>query len=154
LLWWAVAYDGTTDIHFCEKGVKTGARVYIETVLEPIVKPLSNTLFKNKHWIFQQDSAPAHKAKITQTWLEQNLPEFIASTDWPSGSPDLNPLDYSLWSKLEEIVCRKRHSNISSLKEALIEAVDNFPLEIVRAAIDDYPRRLKECVKAKGGHFE
>jgi len=40
--------------------------------------------------------------------LEVNLPEFIAVLDWPSGSPNLNPLDYRLWSILEEKACLNR----------------------------------------------
>lgn len=81
--------------HFCEQGVKTEAKNYQEDVLEKVVKPLNNTLFNKKHWVFQQDSAPAHKAKSTQLWLKKNVPEFIKESDWPSGSLDLNPLDYS-----------------------------------------------------------
>lgn len=154
MVWWGVAYDGATKLHFCEKGVKTSAQVYETTVLEPIVKPLSNTLFQNLRWSFQQDSAPAHKAKSTQRWLRDNLPDFISTSDWPSSSPDLNPLDYQLWAELEQNVCRKRHPNIASLKRALVKAVADFPLERLRSAIDEWPQRLRDCVKAKGGHFE
>jgi hypothetical protein len=33
-----------------------------------VVKPLNTTLFNGQKWVFQQDSAPAHKAKMTQEW--------------------------------------------------------------------------------------
>jgi hypothetical protein len=72
-------------------------------------------LFVGKNWTFQQDSTPAHKAKTTQRWLEVIFSGFIAAQDWPSGSPDLNPLDYRLWSILEEKACSKPHRNIESL---------------------------------------
>lgn len=154
MVWWGVSYEGTTKIHFCQQGVKTRANNYQEDILEHVVKPLSDTLFAGKHWVFQQDSAPAHKARTTQQWLEENVPEFIKASDWPSGSPDLNPLDYRLWSHLELMACHRGHRNLDSLKGALVKAVANFPQEVVRAAIDDWPRRLEACVKAKGGHFE
>lgn len=154
MVWWGVSYDGVTKLHFCEKGVKTSANVYQNTVLDKVVKPLNSTLFNNQHWVFQQDSAPGHKAKTTQAWLKNNVPEFICAEDWPSGSPDLNPLDYKLWSVLEDMVCTKRYPNIDALKKALSKAVANFPMEVVRNAIDDWPNRLRACVKAKGGHFE
>lgn len=154
MVWWGVAYDGTLDLHFCEKGVKTSAKVYQQTVLKRIVKPLNQTMFQNQHWVFQQDSAPAHKARTTQAWLERHVPAFLSPDDWPSGSPDLSPLDYKLWTVLEDMVCHRRYNNIESLKSALVEAVNNFPLYELRAAIDDWPKRLKACVKAKGGHFE
>lgn len=154
MVWWGVAYDGTTKLHFCEKGVKTSAKVYQNTVLENVVKELGNTLFRNQQWSFQQDSAPAHKAKSTQDWLRRNVPDFIAADDWPSSSPDLNPLDYKLWSVLEGMACKKRHPNIDSLKRSLVKAVADFPIETVRNSIDAWPQRLRACVKAKGGHFE
>lgn len=93
MVWWGVSYEGVTKLHFCPKGVKTSAKVYQEDVLNSLVKPLNESLFKDLHWVFQQDSAPAHKARTTQEWLKNSLPEFIAAEDWPFGSPDLNPLD-------------------------------------------------------------
>ena len=120
-------------------------------MLEPIVRDLNTTLFRNKHWTFQQDSAPAHKAGSTQVWLEGHVSDFIYMAEWPSSSPDLNPLDYKLWSVLEGIVCKKRHPTIDSLKYSLVSAVVDFPIETMRAAIDE---RLRACVRAKCGHFE
>jgi len=31
-------------------------------------------------------------------FLERERPEFISSLRWPPNSPDLNPVDYSVWS--------------------------------------------------------
>lgn len=134
--------------------VKTSAKVYVDTVLEPVVKVLTTTLFNNQQWSFQQDSAPAHKARLTQEWLQRNVPDFISPADWPSGSPDLNPLDYGLWSVLEGMVCKKKHPSVDSLKRSLKKAVADFPLETLRNCIDEWPQRLRDCIKAKGGHFE
>ncbi|XP_026758430.2 uncharacterized protein LOC113517886 [Galleria mellonella] len=66
IVWWGMSYQGVTKLHFCEKGVKTSAKMYQNTLLDRVVKPLSNTLFKNIPWTFQQDSAPGHKARTTQ----------------------------------------------------------------------------------------
>lgn len=153
MVWWGVSYEGVTDIHFCETGVKTSAKVYVK-MLEDVVAPLNNTLFKGDHWIFQQDSAPAHKSRLAQNWLRDNVPDFIAHLDWPSGSPDLNPLDYQLWSDLEEDACSKPHTNLEALKKSIRRAASNLSLERVRAAIDQWPERLRKCVRAKGDHFE
>jgi len=47
-------------------------------------------MFQNRPWIFQQDSAPVHKAETMQQWLENHVPEFISSEHWPLASPDHN----------------------------------------------------------------
>ena len=154
MVWWGVSYEGVTQLHFCQQGVKVKAKNYQSDILEPVVKPLSHTLFHNKDWVFQQDSAPSHKAKTTQAWLRENVPAFIPVNEWPSSSPDLNPLDYSLWTELELRACRKSHPNLESLKRALVREAKLIPLEKIRAAIDDWPNRLRACIKNKGGHFE
>lgn len=154
MVWWGVSWQGATELHFCEKGVKTGAKVYQETVLEPVVKPLTQTLFNGQQWVFQQDSAPGRKAKPTQEWLRLNVPQFIKAEEWPSSSPDLNPLDYKLWSVLEAKACSKRHQNLDALKKSLIRAAAEIPQETIRAAIAAWPLRLKACIRARGGHFE
>jgi len=50
-------------------------------------------LFNGPEGVFQQDSAPAHKAKTTQKWLQRNTPAFISTEDWPLQSPGPNPMD-------------------------------------------------------------
>ena len=148
-----MSYSGGTQLHFCEKGVKTGAKVYEDMVLEPIVKGLNTTLFQNKHWTFQQDSVPAHKAGSMQVWREGHVPDFISMAEWPSSSPDLNPLDYKLWSVLEGIVCKKRHPTINSLKQSLMSAVADFSIETMCAAIDKWPERLRSLCPSKRWTF-
>jgi inhibitor of nuclear factor kappa-B kinase subunit alpha len=70
MVWWGVSHQGVTPLHFCKKAVKTGARVYQEDVLQGAVKPLNMTVFNGQKWVFQQNSALAHKAKTTQEWLQ------------------------------------------------------------------------------------
>jgi hypothetical protein len=118
------------------------------------VKPLKTTLFNGQEGAFQQDSAPAHKAKMTQEWQQKNATAFISAKDWSSWSPDLNPTDYKLWAVLEEMTCQKRHKNLKSLKRSLVKAAAEIPLETVRAAIAEWPERLKACIEAEGSHIE
>jgi len=50
MVWWVgggVSHQGVTSLHFCEKGVKTGAQVYQEDVLGD-VKPLNPTAFNGQ----------------------------------------------------------------------------------------------------------
>ena len=117
--------------------MKTTAKVYREDLSGKTMKPLSQTMFNGGNWIFQQDYAPAHKAKTMQEWLASNAPEFIKASDWPSGSPDLNPLDYKLWAELELMACHRRHPNIESLKRALVKSAASISMDMVHTAINE-----------------
>ncbi|KAL0146528.1 hypothetical protein M9458_058159 [Cirrhinus mrigala] len=67
------------------------AAVYQE-ILQHFMLP-ANKLFGNDDFIFQQDFAPAHKAKTTSTWFNSH---GITVLEWPANSPDLNPIQ-NLW---------------------------------------------------------
>ena len=55
---WNASYEGLTELYFCENVIKTSAQVHQNIILEKVVKLLNNTMFNNKEWSFQQDSAP------------------------------------------------------------------------------------------------
>jgi hypothetical protein len=59
---------------------------------------------------------------MTQEWLQRHVPAFISAEDWPSGSPDLNALDYKLWAVLEDMACQKCHNNLDNLKRSFVKA--------------------------------
>jgi hypothetical protein len=43
---------------------------------------------------------------------------------------------------------------MDSLKRSLVKAVAEILLEMVRAAIAEWPEHLTACVITEGGHFE
>jgi hypothetical protein len=102
----------------------------------------------------QQDSAPAHRARETIELLQRLTPDFISSLLWLPNSPDVNPVDYKVWSVLQERVYRSRIRDVSHLKERLVEEWSQFDQSIVDRALKEWQVRLKACVNVAGGHFE
>ena len=105
--------------------------------------------------MFQQDSAPAHRARETIELLTMETPgpEFIPRTLCPPNSSDLNPVDYKVWSVMQEKVY-KRIKDIDELRARILTAWDEIDQRIIDAAIRQWRTRLRVCVKVKGGHFE
>jgi hypothetical protein len=128
--------------------------VYQEDVLQVVVKHLNITFFTGQKWAFQQESVPAQTAKTTQEWLRRNALAFISGKNWLSGNTDLKTLDNKLWAVLEDMACRKRHNSLDSLRRSLVKAVAEIPQETECAATAEWPKHLKVCVEAQGGHFE
>ncbi|KAI6657127.1 hypothetical protein LOD99_15913 [Oopsacas minuta] len=81
MVWGAITSDGRTPLVFIDKGVKINKEVYVESILENALKPWPCEHFNGTHWVFQQDSAPSHKAKMTSEWLKLNVPEFISTEE-------------------------------------------------------------------------
>ena len=67
----------------------------------PVTLKYGNILFGND-WTCQQDGAAPHIHQLTEQWYQDHIPSFINKDRWLPNSPDLNPLDYSIWNELEE----------------------------------------------------
>ena len=48
-------------------------------------------------------------------------PDFITPELWPPNSQDLNPVDYSVWSVMQETVYQTRIADIDELKQRLLQ---------------------------------
>jgi len=67
------------------------------------------------NFIFQHDSAPAHRARDTFALLHQETPDFISPDQWPPNSPDMYLFDYEMWAVMQLQVYEKRVNDIDEL---------------------------------------
>ena len=51
---------------------------YIAEILEGCLLPWAKKHFQWVSWFLQQDSAPSHIFKITQSWVQKKIPSFIS----------------------------------------------------------------------------
>lgn len=154
MVWAGVCATGKTPLVFVKPGAKINKEYYIKEILVKHLLPWSRSHFKGARWTFQQDSAPAHMAKVTQKWCATHLPDFIRTEEWPSNSPDLNPLDFSVWAVLEKEACSVRHPTLDSLRAALKKAWDQIDTDYLRRVIESVPTRLRKVIAANGGQIE
>lgn len=150
----AVSELGSTDLIFIEPGVKINGAYYRDVLLSEHLLPAIKELSANDFFIFQQDSAPAHRARETVELLKRETPDFISPLQWPPNSPDLNPVDYKIWSVMQERVYKTRIRDVAHLRERLVEEWAAFDNGIVERAVQQWRSRLRACIKAEGGHFE
>jgi len=71
--------------------------------------------------MFQQDSAPAHKARETIKLLQRETPAFISPDLWPPNSPDLNSVNYKICGVMQDRVYQKKVKEVNELRERLVE---------------------------------
>jgi len=154
MVWAGICATGKTPLIFVNPGVKINKEYYLNEILQRVVQPWARSHFGQREWIFQQDSAPAHKAKEVQDWCTNHFPGFIRASEWPPYSPDLNPMDYSVWSILEARACAKPHKSLESLRRSLEREWSKLSVQELRRICENFSVRLKLCIKAGGGHFE
>ena len=105
--------------HIFEVGLKVNTKVYLD-VLKSAVNRWCNQVAGGRPWVWQWDSAPAHKSKETQAWLQKEGYDFVPFSHCPP--PDLNPLDYFVWSYVENITNMTSHNTKASLFAAIRRA--------------------------------
>ena len=151
----AISKAGKTSVFFVEPGVKVNARYYCDVLLKKMI-PEMNKLTKRQDYVFMQDGARSHTAKLSIDMLkDQNYLKLLEPHHWPPNSPDLNPVDYCVWGMLERNVYRGRKiTDIDILKEAIVEEWAKIPQTVIDDCITAFKQRLKLVSENEGRHIE
>ena len=72
----------------------------------------------------------------------------------PPNSPDLNPLDYFVWSYVENITNMTSHNTKASLIAAICRVFDELPPALVEKTCFQFRIRIEAVVEAEGGYIE
>ena len=69
-------------------------------------------------------------------------------------SPDLNPLDYFVWSYVENITKMTSHNTKASLIAAIRRGFAELPPALVEKACSQFRIRIEAVIEAEGGYIE
>ena len=139
--------------HIFEVGLKVNTKVYLD-VLKSVVIPWCNQVTGGRPWVWQQDSAQAHKSKETQAWLQKECCDFVPFSHWPPSSPDLNPPDYSVWSYVENITNMTSHNTKGSLIAAIYRVFAELPPALVKKVCSQFRIRIEAVIETEGGYIK
>ena len=143
MLWGCFSAHGTGRLH-CIKKRMTGA-VYCE-ILGNNLLPSVRALKMGRGWVFQHDNDPKHTAKKTKEWLRK---KHIKVLEWPSQSPDLNPIE-NLWRELKIRVCQRQPRNLTDLEQICEEEWAKIPVAVCANLVKNYRKRLTAVIANKG----
>ena len=83
MVWAAVTTTGRSPLFFVPTGVKLNSERYVSDILEGCLFPWAEQQFKDESWTLQQDLAPSHGSKFTQSWILRKISSFTSKEDWP-----------------------------------------------------------------------
>ena len=116
--------------HVFEVGLKVNTKCNLD-VQKSVLLTWCNQVAGGRPWVWQQNSAPAHKSKETQAWLQNECNDFVPFSHWPPSSPDLNPQDYFVWSYVENITNMTSHNTKASLIAAIRRVCEKGMLPVL-----------------------
>lgn len=98
------------------------------------------------NWIFQQDNDPKHTTGYTEKGFTDNM---VTVLDWPSCSPDLNPIE-NLWQVVKERVGVLKITNFAELYAKVNKAVISISKTVCEYLVASMPRRCAAVFLGKG----
>lgn len=128
-------------------GIMTAAR-YVELLHDKFVPWVRRQ--KKGRWVFQQDNAPSHTARLSIAFFENMR---VSVLPWPPYSPDLNPIE-NLWGLLKRRVDARRPSDVDELRVIAKEEWAAIPMEAVRNSIRSMPTRLTNVIESNGATID
>ncbi|KAG2456329.1 TCB1 transposase, partial [Polypterus senegalus] len=143
MLWGCFSAAGTGRIVRI-KGKMTAA-MYRDILDENLLQSTLD-LRLGRRFIFQQDNDPKHTAKILKEWLQDNSVNVL---EWPSQSPDLNPIEH-LWRDLKMAVHQRFPSNLMEFERCCKKERAKLAKDRCAKLVASYSKRLEAVIAAKG----
>lgn len=100
--------------------------------------------------VFQHDNDPKHTAQSTKIWMEDHN---INVLEWPSQSPDLNPIEHIWWELKHRLNgYATMPKNNDELWSRVVEVWDTIDKEVCMKLIESMPARINAVLRAQGGY--
>ena len=143
---------------FCHSGVgkliriegKMTAIMYCDVLSKGFIPSVQNFQQTLDEVVLQQDNDPKHKAKVTQKWIQN---KGIQLLDWPSMSPDLNPIE-NLWHFIKNEL--KKYNDepkgVNELWDRINLVWNRIPVKLCEDLVNSMPKRINLVKKAKGSY--
>ncbi|KAI4896474.1 hypothetical protein NFI96_032686 [Prochilodus magdalenae] len=126
MVWGGISLEGRTDLYRLDNGTLTAIR-HQDEILGPVVRPYAGAV--GPGFLLVHNNARPHVARVCRQFLEN---EGIDTIDWPTGSPDLNPIEH-LWDIMFRSIRRHQVAlqTVQELSDALVQIWEEIPQDTI-----------------------
>ena len=143
MVWGCMSAAGVGELHFIEGNMNSD--MYCEILWQSMIPSLQKL---SRSAVFQHDNDPKHTSKMNTALLKRLRVKVM---DWPSMSPNLNPIEH-LWGILKWKVEMRKVSNIRQLRDVVMEEWKSIPVATCESLVNSITRRVKAVLDNDGGH--
>jgi len=139
-VWGGIWEDGKTCL--VDVPTKMNSKKYIE-ILDKGLLPSYE-----KGDTFEYDGAKVHTSKETMGWLKSKKIKGYLN---PPKSPYLSPIE-NVWAYMAKEVYygKDAYKSVDTLKDAVYEAWESVPKELLKNLVKSMPNRMLEVIEKKG----
>ncbi|UYV82643.1 hypothetical protein LAZ67_22000319 [Cordylochernes scorpioides] len=105
----------------------------------------------NGGWILHHDNARPHTAHLMTSFLAKNGTQILIQ---PPYFPDIAPNDFFLFPKLKAVLKGRHFDTRDDIIEKSPLALKSIPKEAYKNCFDNWEKRWRWCVEARGDYFE
>lgn len=137
-VWGYISKKFGSDIFIFKENLN--AKGYLNILTENLID------INKDEMIFQDDNDPKHRSKVVMQWKDANN---IISLDWPSNSPDLNPIE-NVWAVLKRKLKRHKITNFDDFEIAIKACWNDISQQVIDNTISSMSNRIKDLIEANG----
>ena len=140
--------------HIFAVGLKVNTKVYLDMLKSALIA-WCNQVAGGRPWVWQQNPALVHKSKETQACLaSEGVLRLCTLLLLPPSSPDLNPLDYFVWSYVGNITNMTSQNSKASLIAAIHRVFAELPPALVEKACSQFRICIEAVIEAESDYIE
>jgi hypothetical protein len=95
---------------------------------------------------------PAHRAFVHTMFADKIISRY-GDIPWSARSPDLSSCNFFLWGYFKSRIFATHIPDLQTLKARIQEEVKAIPYRILASVMDNFVRRLRECISHNGGYL-
>ena len=144
MVWGGIGFNYKSKLIIVDE--KLNSEEYIKMLeSNEILENIKEKFDQNKVY-FQQNAAPAHRAKETINYIKSKI---LLIDDWPPNSPDLSVIE-NIWAILKNRLKKLTFNSIEELKQCLIQEWNTLDQTMINNLILTTRNRFRLCLQEKG----
>ena len=143
---------------FVKPDVKINTPYYLGMLEDHFLPEITYRHTSPRPWVWQQDNAPSHVSNEAMQWINRNIGTIASGRRirFPPNSPDLSPLDFSVWKRIQDSVHEDKCKTLMDLRVSLKKHCDILmsDYDYLEKIHNHWVKRAEKCIEQQGGHFE